>query len=211
MTAGLVVQHSMLSCHCHRWPKIASDQVCIKLAVALATRTIAKGLRKHNIRSICYKRPCAPSFPLQEHAHCRPCDTSVPAFKDNRPSWCGHRTTRMRKPFPGEWPSDRSTLPPPINLSSKAFLVSVGSIMPDLALRIRQEVAGGLIIPEVEYAVSDSRRFFGSALLFEAESLEAVRNLIEQDVYWTENVVSPRIIPVVCEFITSDGSGTKIN
>ena len=83
--------------------------------------------------------------------------------------------------------------------------------MPDLALRIRQEVAGGLIIPEVEYAVSDSRRFFGSALLFEAESLEAVRNLIEQDVYWTENVVSPRIIPVVCEFITSDGSGTKIN
>lgn len=50
------------------------------------------------------------------------------------------------------------------------------------------KVAGGLIIPEVEYAVSDSRKFFGSALLFEAESLEAVRKVIEQDVYWTENV-----------------------
>lgn len=50
------------------------------------------------------------------------------------------------------------------------------------------KVAGGLIIPEVEDAASGSRKFFGSALLFEAESLEAVRNLIKQDVYWTENV-----------------------
>lgn len=65
--------------------------------------------------------------------------------------------------------------------------------MPFLTLRpcIRQEVAGGLVVPEAEDAVSGSRKFFGSALLFEAESLEAVRNLIEQDVYWTENVVSP--------------------
>ncbi|KAL4074315.1 hypothetical protein J3A83DRAFT_4371583 [Scleroderma citrinum] len=50
------------------------------------------------------------------------------------------------------------------------------------------KVGGGLITPQTEDAVPGDRKFFGSVLLFEAKNLEAIRNLIEQDVYWTENV-----------------------
>ncbi|KAG1716100.1 hypothetical protein ID866_1072 [Astraeus odoratus] len=50
------------------------------------------------------------------------------------------------------------------------------------------KVAGGLITPETQDAAPADRKFVGSALLYEAESLEAVRKLVEQDLYWTENV-----------------------
>lgn len=52
------------------------------------------------------------------------------------------------------------------------------------------EVAGGLITPESQDAATADREFFGSVLLYEAESIEDVRKLVEQDIYWTENVVS---------------------
>lgn len=52
------------------------------------------------------------------------------------------------------------------------------------------EVAGGLITPESQDAALADKKFVGSALLYEADSIEDVRKLVEQDVYWTENVVS---------------------
>lgn len=50
------------------------------------------------------------------------------------------------------------------------------------------EVAGGLVTPESQDAAD--KKFFGSVLLYEADSIEDVRKLVEQDIYWTENVVS---------------------
>lgn len=52
------------------------------------------------------------------------------------------------------------------------------------------EVAGGLITPESQDAAPADRKFVGSVLLYEADSIEDVRKLVEQDIYWTENVVS---------------------
>ncbi|KAI9572119.1 hypothetical protein HD554DRAFT_2015349 [Boletus coccyginus] len=50
------------------------------------------------------------------------------------------------------------------------------------------KVAGGLITPESQDAALADKKFVGSALLYEADSIEDVRKLVEQDVYWTENV-----------------------
>lgn len=52
------------------------------------------------------------------------------------------------------------------------------------------EVAGGLITPESQDAAPGNKKFVGSVLLYEADSIEDVRKLVEQDLYWTENVVS---------------------
>ncbi|KAI6044673.1 hypothetical protein EDC04DRAFT_2561208 [Pisolithus marmoratus] len=49
------------------------------------------------------------------------------------------------------------------------------------------KVAGGLVTPETK-DTTGNRKFVGSALLYEAENLEAVRKLVEQDLYWTEDV-----------------------
>ncbi|KAI6157407.1 hypothetical protein BKA82DRAFT_1000598 [Pisolithus tinctorius] len=50
------------------------------------------------------------------------------------------------------------------------------------------KVAGGLLTPDTQDAAPGNRRFVGSALLYEAENLDAVRKFVEQDLYWTENV-----------------------
>ncbi|KAG8213748.1 hypothetical protein J3R82DRAFT_10454 [Butyriboletus roseoflavus] len=52
------------------------------------------------------------------------------------------------------------------------------------------KVAGGLITPESQDAAPADKKFVGSVLLYEADSIEDVRKLVEQDIYWTENVVS---------------------
>lgn len=57
------------------------------------------------------------------------------------------------------------------------------------------EVAGGLITPESQDAAPADKKFVGSVLLYEADSIEEVRKLVEQDLYWTENVVSWFSIP----------------
>lgn len=57
------------------------------------------------------------------------------------------------------------------------------------------EVAGGLITPESQDASLADKKFFGSVLLYEADSIEDVRKLVEQDIYWTGNVVSWSISP----------------
>ncbi|KAN0090940.1 hypothetical protein V8E55_004506 [Tylopilus felleus] len=50
------------------------------------------------------------------------------------------------------------------------------------------KVAGGLITPESQDAAPADKKFVGSVLLYEADSIEEVRKLVEQDLYWTENV-----------------------
>ncbi|KIJ67522.1 hypothetical protein HYDPIDRAFT_84559 [Hydnomerulius pinastri MD-312] len=50
------------------------------------------------------------------------------------------------------------------------------------------KVAGGLVTPETMDATPEHREFVDSALIYEAESLAAARKLVEQDLYWTENV-----------------------
>ncbi|KAG9316411.1 hypothetical protein JVU11DRAFT_2445 [Chiua virens] len=48
------------------------------------------------------------------------------------------------------------------------------------------KVAGGLITPETQG--HRGQKFVGSVLLYEANSIEDVRSLIKEDIYWTENV-----------------------
>ncbi|KAJ8596360.1 hypothetical protein M405DRAFT_805494 [Rhizopogon salebrosus TDB-379] len=50
------------------------------------------------------------------------------------------------------------------------------------------KAAGGLLTPESEDADPQDRKFVGSALIYEAKSLEEARRLVEADVYWNENV-----------------------
>ncbi|KAG1745494.1 uncharacterized protein EDB91DRAFT_1019107, partial [Suillus paluster] len=50
------------------------------------------------------------------------------------------------------------------------------------------KVAGGLLTPESQDAEPHNRKFMGSALIYEAESLEDVRRLVEADLYWTEGI-----------------------
>ncbi|KAG0702982.1 hypothetical protein DFH29DRAFT_804155 [Suillus ampliporus] len=50
------------------------------------------------------------------------------------------------------------------------------------------KVAGGLLTPESQDAESQDRKIVGSALIYEAESLEDVRSFVEADLYWKEGV-----------------------
>ncbi|KAG1727599.1 hypothetical protein EDB19DRAFT_191617 [Suillus lakei] len=50
------------------------------------------------------------------------------------------------------------------------------------------KVAGGLLTPESQDAEPQDRKFVGSALIYEAESLEDVRRRVEADLYWKEGV-----------------------
>ncbi|KAF9244983.1 hypothetical protein BU15DRAFT_41434 [Melanogaster broomeanus] len=49
-------------------------------------------------------------------------------------------------------------------------------------------VAGGVLTSDSANAAPSDRKFFGSCLIVEAESLEAVRKLIEEDVYYKTGV-----------------------
>jgi len=52
------------------------------------------------------------------------------------------------------------------------------------------KAAGALLAPGSEGAEPQDRKFAGSMLIYEAESLEDARRLAEADVYWKGNVVS---------------------
>ena len=82
---------------------------------------------------------------------------------------------------------------------------------PSLTLLFSTEVAGGLITPESQDAAPADKRFVGSVLLYEADSIEEVRKLVEQDIYWTENVVSWSTITISWTLIsvTRTVSGTR--
>jgi hypothetical protein len=54
---------------------------------------------------------------------------------------------------------------------------------------VYKEVAGGLVTPESQDATAQDRKFVGSVLIYETGSIESARKLVEQDLYWTENVV----------------------
>ncbi|KAI6169546.1 hypothetical protein EDD17DRAFT_1464103 [Pisolithus thermaeus] len=72
------------------------------------------------------------------------------------------------------------------------------------------KVAGGLLTPETQDAAPGNRKFVGSALLYEAENLEAVRKLVEQDVYWTETVWNKDkivILPIIMATTLQDRAG----
>ena len=49
-------------------------------------------------------------------------------------------------------------------------------------------MGGALTSPESIH--SDQKKLVGSGMMFEAESAEAVRKILEEDIYWTSNVVS---------------------
>jgi len=70
------------------------------------------------------------------------------------------------------------------------------------------KVAGGLITPE-SLNTAD-KKFVGSVLLYEAESIEDARKLVEQDLYWTENVWDKEkliILPMVMATTLQDRAG----
>ena len=52
------------------------------------------------------------------------------------------------------------------------------------------EVAGGITTPESQDAATADKKFIGSLLLYEGDSIEDVAKLVGEDLYWTENVVS---------------------
>ncbi|KAG6378127.1 hypothetical protein JVT61DRAFT_13813 [Boletus reticuloceps] len=49
-------------------------------------------------------------------------------------------------------------------------------------------VGGGVLTDSSANAAPADRKFFGSCLIIEAESLEAVRKIVESDVYYKEGV-----------------------
>ncbi|KAG2118479.1 hypothetical protein DEU56DRAFT_895339, partial [Suillus clintonianus] len=74
------------------------------------------------------------------------------------------------------------------------------------------KVVGGLLTPESQHAEPQDRKFVGSALIYEAESLKDVRRIVEADLYWKEGVVSDACF--ICLFEHADrllGSGTRRN
>ena len=53
-----------------------------------------------------------------------------------------------------------------------------------------QEVGGVMLTPEsIETATSD-KKMTGSLFIMEAESISAVRNVVQNDIYYTSGVVS---------------------
>ncbi|GJE97297.1 YCII domain-containing protein [Phanerochaete sordida] len=61
-------------------------------------------------------------------------------------------------------------------------LVRVKSMKEEGLLRI------GGVLADPETYQSAEKKLVGSMLIFEAESLEAVRKIIEEDIYWSSNV-----------------------
>lgn len=61
---------------------------------------------------------------------------------------------------------------------------------PDLILGM----GGALVSPDT--LESDQKKLVGSGMMFEAESADALRKILEEDIYWTSNVVSniPKLI-----------------
>ena len=59
-------------------------------------------------------------------------------------------------------------------------------------------IGGGLVDPAT-YQFAE-KKLIGSMMVYEAESLEAVRKLVEADIYYTSNVVSapPALRRVPC-------------
>lgn len=48
---------------------------------------------------------------------------------------------------------------------------------------------GALISPETYK--SEQKKMIGSMLVYQAENIEAVKQIVEQDIYYTSNVVCP--------------------
>ncbi|KAF9222597.1 hypothetical protein BS17DRAFT_783105 [Gyrodon lividus] len=72
------------------------------------------------------------------------------------------------------------------------------------------KLAGGLVTPESQDATPEDRKFVGSVLIYEAESIEAARKLVEQDLYWTENVWDKEklvILPMIMATTLQDKAG----
>ncbi|KAF9244984.1 hypothetical protein BU15DRAFT_41479 [Melanogaster broomeanus] len=72
------------------------------------------------------------------------------------------------------------------------------------------KVAGGLMTPESQHAAPEDRKLVGSVLIYEAENIEAARKLVEQDLYWTENVWDKEklvILPMIMATTLQDKAG----
>ncbi|KAI0089636.1 hypothetical protein BDY19DRAFT_889336 [Irpex rosettiformis] len=48
--------------------------------------------------------------------------------------------------------------------------------------------AGGGMLPADNYDFSSGAKVTGSFMIFEAESIEAVKQIIEEDIFWTQSV-----------------------
>ncbi|KIJ18955.1 hypothetical protein PAXINDRAFT_128187 [Paxillus involutus ATCC 200175] len=72
------------------------------------------------------------------------------------------------------------------------------------------KVAGGLVTPESQDATAQDRKFVGSVLIYETGSIESARKLVEQDLYWTENVWDKEklvILPMIMATTLQDKAG----
>ena len=57
-------------------------------------------------------------------------------------------------------------------------------------------IGGGVLTSDSANAAPADRKFFGSCIIIETESLEAVRNLIEDDAYYKAGVVNSMSSPM---------------
>lgn len=57
------------------------------------------------------------------------------------------------------------------------------------------ELGGGLLDP-ASSETAPEKRLIGSVMVYEAESLEAVRKIVEEDIYYTAGVVSDASLQV---------------
>ena len=60
---------------------------------------------------------------------------------------------------------------------------------------ITTEVVGGPLVSEETYTLPDAdKKFTGSVIILEADSIEAARKIVEDDPYYANNVVCIRLI-----------------
>jgi uncharacterized protein len=77
-----------------------------------------------------------------------------------------------------------------LGLGKKGILSKYPAIVLSSALDLLTRITGmggALVSPET--LETEQKRLIGSGMMFEAESADAVRKILEEDIYWTSNVV----------------------
>lgn len=73
------------------------------------------------------------------------------------------------------------------------------------------EVGGVMLTPESIETATSTKKMTGSMFIMEAESIDAVRNVVQNDIYYTSGVVSAIFYTISLRADNDDGSGIPKN
>lgn len=73
------------------------------------------------------------------------------------------------------------------------------------------EVGGVMLTPESIETATSPKKMTGSMFIMEAESIDAVRNVVQNDIYYTSGVVSATFYTISLQADNYDGSGIPKN